>query len=71
MKETRISSGEVFSSCRYCPEQHGMSGLHCATAKGSRRRKWSQEINEIVMECYYGSNPEVVGYLERMDMIWK
>ena len=23
------------------------------------------------MECYYSSNPEVVGYIERMHMIWK
>ena len=23
------------------------------------------------MESYYSSNPEVVGYIERMHMIWK
>ena len=23
------------------------------------------------MECYYSSKPEVVGYIERMHMIWK
>ena len=71
MKETLTNSGEVRSLGRYRPEQQGMLGLHYTTAKGSRRRKWSQEINQIVMECCYSSNPEVIGYLERMHMIWK
>ena len=36
-----------------------------------RRKKWSQELNIIVMECYYTSNPKVVTYKERMHMICK
>ena len=39
--------------------------------KGGRRRKWSQEVNRIVMECYFRGNPEVMGYIERMHFIWK
>ena len=39
--------------------------------KGGRRRKWSQEVNRIVMECYFRGNPEVIEYIERMHFIWK
>ena len=28
-------------------------------------------INRILMECYYNSNPQVVGYVKRMNIIWK
>ena len=44
---------------------------HRATAKGGRRRKWFQEVNRIAMEYYYSSNPEVVGYRDRIHMILK
>ena len=44
---------------------------HRATTKGGRRRKWFQEVNRIAMEIYYSSNPEVVGYRDRIHMILK
>ena len=30
-----------------------------------------KEVNQILGECYYSSNPEVVGYIEKMHLIWK
>ena len=71
LKEAGTNSGEGLLPGRCPTEQQGGSGCHRTTAKGGRRRKWSQEINRIVMECYYSSNPKVVGYIERMRMIWK
>ena len=69
VKEAGTKSGEGLLPS-WCPtEQHGRPGRHHTTAKGGRRRKWSQEVNRILMECYYSSNPEVVGYIERMHMI--
>ena len=44
-------------------------GHHQATAR-SIRRKWSQEDNRIVMECYYHSEPGRIGYRKRMHSIW-
>ena len=71
VKEAGTNGGENLSPGR-CPiEQQGGSGRHRTTAKGCRRRKWSQEANRIVMDCYYNSNPQVVGYIERMHMVWK
>ena len=35
-------------------------GRHYATAVRSMRRKWSQEENRVVMECYYRSEPVVM-----------
>ena len=53
-----------------CPtEQQSRPGRYHATAKGSRRRKWSQEVNRIVMECYYSSNSKAVRYIEREHVI--
>ena len=71
VKEAGTNSCEGLSPSRCPTEQQGGPGRHCTTAKGRRRRKWSEEINRIVMECYYSSNPKVVGYRERMYMIWK
>ena len=47
------------------------SGRHRTAAIGGKRKKWSQEVNRIVVECYYSSNPEVVVYRERMHVIYK
>ena len=71
VKEAGTNSGEGLSPGRCSTEQQGGPGRYRITAKGGRRRKWSQEVNRIAMECYYSSNPEVVGYIERMHMIWK
>ena len=71
VKEAETNSGESLSPSRCPTEQQGGPGHHRTTAKGGRRRKWCQEVNRIVMECYYSSNPEVVGCRERMHMIWK
>ena len=71
MKEAGTNSGEGLSPGKCPTEQQGWPSCHCITAKGVRRRKWPQEVNRIVMICYYNSNPEVVGYTERMYLIWK
>ena len=71
VKEARTNSGEGLSPDRCSTEQQGGSGHHRTTAKGGRRRKWSQEGNRIAMECYYSSNPNVLEYQERMHMIWE
>ena len=62
VKEARTNSGEGLSPGRCPTEQQSRPGRHRTTVKGGRRRKWSQEVNRIVMECYYSSNPEVVGW---------
>ena len=55
-----------------CPTEHqDGSGCNRATAERGRRSNWSQEDNGIVTECYYSSNTEVVGYRERMIVVWK
>ena len=71
VKEAGTNSGEDLLPGSCSTEQQGRPGCHHTTAKGSRRRKWSQEVNRIVMECYYSSNPEVVGYRERMHIFGK
>ena len=71
VKEARTNSSEGVSPNR-CPieQQHG-PGCQCTTAKERRRRKRSQVIDQIVMKCYYSSNPYLVGYIKRMHMTWK
>ena len=63
LKEAETKSGEGLSPGR-CPTEQ--QGGHRTTVKGGRRRKWFQEVNLTVMECYYSSNLEVVGYIENV-----
>ena len=68
-KEAENNNGECLSP-GLCPtEQQGGPGCHRTTVKGCRRRKWSSEVNQIAVECYYSSNPEAVGYRKRTHMI--
>ena len=71
VKEARTNGCKRLSPGRCPTEQQGGPSRHRTTAKGGRRRKWSQEVNRIVKKCYYRSDPEVVEYRERMQMIWK
>ena len=53
-----------------CPiAQQDGPGRHQATAARIRRR-WSQNDNRIVMECYYQSEPRKIGYRKRMHQLW-
>ena len=58
---------------RCSPEQQRGPGRHQATAK----RKWPRELNRVVMECYFLSNPvdengkPIRGYRQRMHRAWK
>ena len=65
VKEGGNNCVKGISPCRCPTEQQGRLGRYRATAKGDRKRKWSQEVNRFVMECYYSSNPKVVRYIER------
>ena len=65
------ASSEGLSPGR-CPigEQDGL-GCHRTTAdRRKTRRKWSQEENRVIMQCYYRSEYETNGYRKRMHAIW-
>ena len=57
---------------RCYPDQQQGSGHHHVTA----RKKWWEELNIVVIECYYGSNPidengvSLKGYRQRMYREW-
>ena len=52
------TSCESFSPGRCSVEQQCRPGRHHDTASGDRRRKWTRQENEFVMECYLRSGPE-------------
>ena len=60
---------EGFSHGRCSIVQQDGPGRHQATAARIRRR-WSQNDNRIVMECYYRSEPRKIGYRKRMHQLW-
>ena len=60
VKETGTNSGEGLLPGRCPTEKQGGTGRNHSTVKVGRRRKWSQEVNRIVMEYYYRSNPEII-----------
>ena len=50
-------------------QQHG-PGRDQVTATMTRRSKWTQEDNRMVMKCYYESVPSKNGYRKRMLQLW-
>ena len=37
----------------------------------SKRRTWTREEKQLVLECYFRSNPSQRGYRKRMMEIWQ
>ena len=35
------------------------------------RRRWTKEVNKLVMRCFYQSDPTRRGYQKRMIAIWR
>ena len=52
-----------------CSRQ-GNTGRHHANPVISKRRKWTNQENKIVMECYLLSEPKIRGYRKRMLSLW-
>ena len=52
-----------------CSRQ-GNIGRHHANPVISKRRKWTDQENKIVMECYLLSEPTIRGYRKRMLSLW-
>ena len=48
-----------------CSRQ-GKIGRHHGYPVISKRRKWTNQENKIVMECYLLSDPKIRGYRKRM-----
>ena len=70
MNEARASSeGFLHSRCPISEED--WPGQHQTTAdRRTTRRKWSQEENIVVMQCYYRSEYGRNGCTNRMHVIW-
>ena len=71
VKEAGIINGEDVSPGRCPTEQQDEPSHHHTTAKGGRRRKWSPEVNRIVIECITVATQKYWVERERMHMIWK
>ena len=52
-----------------CSRQ-GNIGRHHANPVISKRRKWTNQENKIVMECFLLSEPKIRGYRKRMLSLW-
>ena len=50
--------------------QQGHIGHHHVNPVISKRRKWTNQENKIVMECYLLSEPKIRGYRKRMLSLW-
>ena len=60
---------EGLSPGRYPMAVQRRTGRHQASAV-TTRRKWTHVENKIVMECFYESNPGILGYRKRMYKLW-
>ena len=65
------ASSEGLSPSR-CPmgEQDGPGHHGTTAARRKMRRKWSQEENKAVMQCYYRIDYRKSRYRKRMHTIW-
>ena len=70
VNESGSTNGEAVTSSMDCVTEQAQPDRHSANATTRRRRKWSKADNEIVVECYLKSNPDVRGYGARMLKIW-
>ena len=75
--------GVMFGRCS--PDsQHGRSGCHPTNVGSSffryinydvtnhnKRRTWTREENQLLLECYFRSNTSQRGYRKRMMDIWQ
>jgi len=55
-------------------EDQAAQGRHTITGieeTANQRRKFSRADNSKIMQCYYRSEPNKRGYMQRMDKIWK
>ena len=68
MSSNEIETNDVNGSSR-CFRQ-GNIGRHHANPVISKRRKWTNQENKIVMECYLLSEPKIRGYRKRMLSFW-
>ena len=72
MSETGNNSNNGPGAGTGCPVQQRGLDRHHTTA----RKKWSKEVNILVLECHYRSNPidengvPLKGYRQRMHMEW-
>ena len=69
VNETRTEC-ESLSPGRCSMVQQHEPGRHQVTATMTRRRKWTQEDNRMVMKRYYESVPSKNGYRKRMLQLW-
>lgn len=68
VNEARASSKSL-SPCKCPMGDQSTPGRHPTTAVRTRR-KWSQQDNKSVIECFYRSNPKKAGYGKRMYALW-
>ena len=71
--ETNDVNGSRLAELGYlsgrCSRQ-GNIGRHHVNPVSSKRRKWTSQENEIVMECYLLSEPKIRRYRKRMLSLW-
>ena len=67
--ETEASSKGLSPGRGLIGEQDGPSHHQTTADRRTARRKWSQEENRVVMQCYYRSEYGGNGYRKRMHAI--
>ena len=68
MSSNEIETNDVNGSG--LAEQGPLSGRCSQQGNISKRRKWSSQVNKIVMECYFLSEPKIRGFRKQMLSLW-
>ena len=73
--ELKLGSPELSTRSTMVSEQHGPEDLGNTsesevTELPTPKQKWTQEENRMLWKCYFESDKNVKGYMERMHWLW-
>ena len=71
VKKNGSNRDDGLLASRFPTEKYGGTLFILFLWKDKGGEKCLKEVNQILGECYYSSSPEVVGYIEKMHLIWK
>ena len=74
-KEIKLGIPELPTGSAMVSEPHGPEVLGKTSESGvielpTHKHKWMQEENRMLWKCYFESDKNVRGYMERMHCLW-
>ena len=66
----KLPTGSAMVSELPGPEVWGNTSESGVTELPARKHKWTQKENRMLWKCYFESDKNIKGYMERMHRLW-